>query len=416
MATVLIEKQRTWSFERDDEGHRNYEISHLVECTGEDPIEGLASVAQTSGLPTIGSTWDFDGDIDVWAFCLPYMKITAHEEKEGEKPYIYRIDQKFTTKPYKRCQDTTIENPLLEPQKVSGTFEKYTREATMNKAGQPLLTSSKELHVGPKVEVDGNRPTVRIQQNVANLELGLMASMVGTVNDALLWDLPERCVKLSSASWERLVYGTCNFYYQRSFEFDIDYETFDKRLLDHSRRSIRSRKAHVDYGCTLSIGTGMNGSLSTVAVVSGGSGFPASSTFKLMVLKGAGKHGKVEVTTDASGVVQNTPISLIENGYGYPGGVSTAKTQLLETKLAADNIAKLIPPDPDDPTDHQAAKDDRGSNVKTLLDGNGLPATKKVIQYDVNGDPIAGVGSPYYKREQIYAESNMFLLGIPATF
>lgn len=414
MACVIVEGARSWSLEKDDEGHRNYDISHLVECTGDgNRIEGLSEVSVTPGLPAIGATWDIDGDIDTAAYCAPYMKVTAHDEKPGEKPTFYLVEQKFTTKAWKRCQDQTVENPLLEPQKVSGTFEKYTREASMNKDKQPLLTSSHELYRGSQVEVDGNRPTVRIVQNVADLDLPLMARMMGKVNDSELWGLSERCVKVSSAAWERLVQGKCNFYYQRSFEFDIAYETFDKRLLDHSRKSLNTRYVHLDFGCTLSILTDTNGSLTSASITNGGSDYPANSNFYLQVL-GKGRGGIVYATSNASGVVTTVSVLLGKPGIGYKD-TGTAKTQMDEMTLVQANVGKLTAPDPNNPTHYQTAKDIRGSSVKVLLDGEGKPVTSNQIQFNPDGTPIPGVGSPFYADHQIYEPDNLLLLGIPAS-
>lgn len=416
MATFIVEGARDWSMERDEEGHRNYEIAHLVECGGSgDILEGLAEVCQTAGLPTIGSTWNFDGDVDLWAYCSPYMKITPHDVKPGEKPQLYLVEQKFTTKAWKRCQDTTIENPLLEPQKVSGTFEKYTREAQMDKDNQPLLTSSNELHTGPKVEVDGNRPTIKVQQNVAVLDLALMSRMMGKVNDSELWDLPPRCVKLSSASWERLVQGVCNFYYQRTFEFDIAYETFDKRLLDHSKKSLAGRFVHLDHGCTVDITVNASGAVSTVTLNTAGVGYKINSTINLMVMgKSPARGCVVRATTGSVGEV-TAITSVVKYGYGYKDGTNV-KTQLEETDWAplANNSNQAL--DPNNPLHAQRVKDKYGNNVTVLLDGGGYPAITKDIQYDSDGNPIPGVGSPYYKNHKVYKEDNLLLLGIPTSF
>lgn len=425
MATIIIPEARTWSVERDDEGHRNYDIVHLVECTGDPVIEGLAQVLLTPGLPVIGSTWLFDGDRDDWAYCLPYLKVTPHGENEGEKPTHYRIEQKFSTKPYKRCQDNSVENPILEPQKVSGTFEKYTREATMNKNGQPLASSSHELYQGSKVEVDGNRPTVKIQQNVALLDLPLITRLMGVVNDAAMWGLPERCIKLSSSSWERQVFGTCNYYYTRSFEFDIAYETFDKRLLDHSHRSSNTRFVHLDFNCTITITVDNNHRIATVNLVSGGIGYPADmdgsvtdppgqKDLFLQILNKRGKGGLVKVITDNLGVVTSIA-RLVHIGYGYEDKVA-ARTQMDKLTQVVVGTGRATPADPDNPTDSISARDHRGAPVKVLLDGQGKPVTSNIIQYDVNGNPEPGVGSPIYTNHRVYREDDLLLLGIPTSF
>lgn len=229
MATEIIDGQRTWSMTRDDEGHRDYKIAHLVRC---DYTDGPANVINTAGLPLPGSVWNFDADYDPWAFCRPTATVSIHMEREGDPANYWKVEQTFSTRPLKKCQDTPFEDPLLEPIKISGTFSKYQEEATHDRYGMPVVTSSFEQIRGPSVEFDRNRPTVRMEMNVAGLNLGLLASMVDNVNDAPLWGLLRRCVKLSNVSWEQKYYGQCYLYYTLSMDFDINFETFDRELLD----------------------------------------------------------------------------------------------------------------------------------------------------------------------------------------
>lgn len=240
MTASLITGVRAWGGERDDEGHRTWTIVHLVGTTSKN--DGPSTVMVTSGLPQVGDDWQFGNDNDTWAFCLPYMKITPQTPiEEGEWVKVWRVEQKFTTKPTWRCQTATIEDPLSEPQKISGSFVKYTKEATRNRYGVPIRSSSHEPFHGQQVEFDHNRPTVRIEQNVATLGLSTFATMIDKVNDSTLWGLPARCVKLSNVSWERKVYGTCSYYYTRTFEFDIDYNTFDRFIIDEGNKVLNGK-------------------------------------------------------------------------------------------------------------------------------------------------------------------------------
>jgi hypothetical protein len=226
MATV---KDRIeWSLTRDDDGHRTYKIKWLVEAAS--PNEGPALIANATGLPAIGSTWAFASDVDAWAFCWPNLKVAPVLTKE--KSGYWTVENIFTTKPLNRCQDSSIENPINEPDRISGSFVKYTQEAVQDKDGEALVNSAHEQYRGQVVEVDFNRPTVQVEKNLLTLPLSTFAPMIDTVNDAALWGLPARCVKLSNASWQRKLYGTCSYYYTVGYEFDINYNTFDKQVLD----------------------------------------------------------------------------------------------------------------------------------------------------------------------------------------
>jgi len=151
------------------------------------------------------------------------------------------VTSTFTTIPMKRCNTTSIDNPLSEPDKISGGFVKYTKEVVEDKDGEKIKSSSHEMYHGPAVEFNHNRPTIKIQQNVSSLGLATFAPMIDTVNDATLWGLAARSIKLSNVSWERLLHGVCTFYYTRTFEFDVDYSTFDREVADEGNKCIRGK-------------------------------------------------------------------------------------------------------------------------------------------------------------------------------
>lgn len=245
MATTIRSGWRNLSLSRDDEGHREYTIRFVIESN--DPADdGPETVLGTVGLPSIGSAWAVGNDSDPWAFCSPRLRITPSIRNEPCK--VWYADYVFTTKPWKRCQTTAIEDPLLEPDDISGSFVKYTKEAARDRNGNLIKSSSHELFRGPQVEFDHNRPSVRIEQNVASLGLDTFAAMVDTVNDATLWGLAARKIKLSNVAWSRKVYGTCNYYYTRSFDFDINFDGFDRRVLDEGTKVLNGRWADDEDG------------------------------------------------------------------------------------------------------------------------------------------------------------------------
>lgn len=233
-ATLFGNGPLTKSRSRDAEGYREYTCVHLVKTT--DPLDGPQVVAACPNIPQVGDMWAFGNDYDPWATCWPTQRITVHQEKEGDAARYWRVESMFSTKPRKRCQDTEVEDPLMEPQKVSGSFVKYTEEATKDRTGQWIVNSSHEPIRGSQVEFDKNRPTVKIEQNVYPLGLSTFSAMIDGLNDSVLWGLNPRCIKLSNVSWERKIYGSCYYYYTRTLEFDIRYDTFDRTLYDEGTK------------------------------------------------------------------------------------------------------------------------------------------------------------------------------------
>ncbi len=249
MTVSLIDGQRSWSMARDAEGYRTYTISHKVRCAPED---GPGNALRTPGLPLPGAAWIVDDDVDLWVWCRPDARVTPSVEDAPNKQFI--VEQIFSNKPQEgtkqqRCHDAEVENPLLEPQKVSGGSIKYTEEATRDRFGRALATSSHEMIRGPQVEFDRNRPSVHIEQNVAVLGLETVEPLQDTVNDAPLWGFPRRCIKLSNFTWEKKYYGQCFIYYTRVFDFDVNVKVdpgtgvissgFDRDILDEGTKVLK---------------------------------------------------------------------------------------------------------------------------------------------------------------------------------
>lgn len=231
---AYVKDLQAWSASRDEEGYRNYKARWRVLTTSEK--DGPAVVMNAAGLPAIGSYWAFGNDLDPWSFCTPELEVQPLYDDEICQHWD--VTTSFTNKPRKRCQDSSIDDPLNEPPDISGSFLKYTREAFEDSSGNLLLNSAMELVRGSAVERDDNYPTVSIKINSPVIGLATFASMVDTVNDSTLWGLSARKIKLENVSWSRKLYGTCSFYYVINYEFKINFKTFDKRIIDEGSRTL----------------------------------------------------------------------------------------------------------------------------------------------------------------------------------
>lgn len=187
MTAQLIPGPRTWKVSTDDEGYRIFHVAWLVVTN--DILDGPATVLNCPGLPAAGSRWNFGNDVDSRAFRLPSQSVSIHEEKEGDPNVWWKVEQTFSTK--------------LFNTRIKGNFKSYTKEAVKDRYGRYILTSSWEQIRGPQVEFDQNRPFVQVEQDVFNLEFGLISRMVDTVNKTGMWEHPKRCVKLSNFDWDR---------------------------------------------------------------------------------------------------------------------------------------------------------------------------------------------------------------------
>lgn len=243
MATINL-GPKGWKCSRDKDGYVEYRIKYRVRC--DDPNDGPATALACPGLPQPGDPWVIGNDIDLWATCRQDATVTPVLEDEPNRQFD--VEFIFSTKPPEtsRCSDTPVQDPLLEPPQVSGGFTKYTEEATTDRFGRPILSSSHEMLRGPQAEFDQNRPTIKIQANVASFDLVVLACMmVDHVNDADLWGFSRRCVKLSNVSWDRKFYGQCYYYYALTLEFDIRADGFDRNILDEGSKVLQG---HWDEG------------------------------------------------------------------------------------------------------------------------------------------------------------------------
>jgi hypothetical protein len=119
-------------------------------------------------------------------------------------------------------------------------FNPERREEYWDKDGKPLKNSAGEGFTGPATEFDFSKPAVTIGMNLPDLPLSTIAQLMQCVNDSPLWGLNARCVKLSGCRARRLLYGTCSYFYSVDLDFDIDYNTFDRKIVDAGTTSTKT--------------------------------------------------------------------------------------------------------------------------------------------------------------------------------
>lgn len=234
-ASLITTAPRRWKLEEDDEGFRTYTL--WLQVKTDTSLDGPAVVRQCPGLPLPGSFWEIDNDIDVYAICQRRCSVTPRVD--DRKNTIWDCVFTYTNKPGRRCCDTQRDDPLTEPPKISITFQKHQEEATVDRFGLPIVNSAKEQFRGAQVEFDRNRLQVTIEYNVLSAELPLVTAMIDHVNDAPLWGLPARCIKLSEAPTEKKYKGQCEVYWTRKLVFDCRADTHDRILLDEGTKAIR---------------------------------------------------------------------------------------------------------------------------------------------------------------------------------
>jgi hypothetical protein len=251
MAALLHDSSPITAIESsmDKDGQATYVVTYLVDC---DPDDGPEIIRQCPGLPKPGDYYSVDNDRNNYAFCYWADQIKKWSP-ENEPATQYKVTKTFSTKAEntEHCRPNAAEDPLIELPKISGSQQKYTEEAVIDRFGRAITYSSWERIRGPQNEWDRNRTSIKIQQNVASFYYGvqLPSSMLDCVNAFPLWGLPVRTIKLSTAAWEKKYYGPCIPYYSRTLDFDIrytlldsgTYETWDRFILDESSKVLMGK-------------------------------------------------------------------------------------------------------------------------------------------------------------------------------
>ena len=216
-----------WSMDRADTGHRTYKLKTKVKAT-DGLADGPYTILNASGLPLVGSTWNFGGDVDVWAYCSPVARVSRHRGYEEGPGKIWYVEQTFSTDIYgdSTCADTEIGDPTLRPPRLSGTFGRFMKKATKDRNGDLIKSSSHEPLVG--IEQQIGRPTVNIEYSTySNQFLNTLSQMTDTVNGTPQWGLGTRKIMLSDFTWVKNIQGTCTAYYTITLNFEIRFEGFD---------------------------------------------------------------------------------------------------------------------------------------------------------------------------------------------
>ena len=230
-----------WSGERDEYGYRSYTITFRVVTNN--VLDGPAVVMQTPGLPRPGSWYFLGNDIDIYVWTRLNLKVTPTLKSEPNT--WWEVEVQVSNKPPDRkeahnaCTGQEIQDPLLTPQKVSGSMVKRTEESVYDRFGNRISNSAQEQLHGPNVQFDQSQPQIRIEQNVPFLDLANVQSMVNSVNAFPMWGLDARMIKLSEFTWERKFWGQCLVYYTRNFTFDIRYDTWDRIIADEGTQVIK---------------------------------------------------------------------------------------------------------------------------------------------------------------------------------
>jgi hypothetical protein len=335
----------------DEDGHVTVTVKYKVR--GTPGVDGPHNARNCQTLPQPGSPYvisRFSGEYDLCCWCRRTTDVEpAPETKPGERPEFWYVTKVFSSKPTAdgkdRCADSAYCDPTEEPQKIRIRHSDYTEEASYDRFGRRILSSSHEPIHGPNNEWVFTRTTVSITQNVTNDQhsISLIEQMKDTVNALPLWGLPPRTIKFKPGDTERHFrmvrsdtgtgVGDCECYWTRELLFEIKYR----------------RREGV-------LGTGTN--TGTAIELTPTPGGPYETWDR-------------DVWDEGTRVLRGYWCSAL----GQTGTGGRNRSHWCLTPIDGSD------PDPDNPHHFIRFKDWNGENTRTLLDGRGKPAFVKTVLY-----------------------------------
>jgi hypothetical protein len=239
MSANAVTSPVDWSKSTDEEGNETYTVLWRVETTA--TADGPDVAWTAAGLPIPGSALSIGNTINPWAFYQGKgdAKLTRLEASRK----IWDLTTVFSTKPSKRCQDSRVSDPLLEPHRVKGSFAQVMEETRTDKNGSPLQNTVLEPYTGPECQFAACRPVVELEMNVAWINLAWMAEYADAVNSNVQWGQAVRTIKCTVGPWERVQYGNCYYYFVVRFTFELRYETWDFQPWNRASRYVLAGKS-----------------------------------------------------------------------------------------------------------------------------------------------------------------------------
>lgn len=217
------------SLQIDDEGHRDYDVRWKVYSNRS--CESPDNVMLAANLPIPGTPLS-SVVIDGWPYAYFLAKGSCRFLNRDASRYVWDVSTPFTTKGCRRCMTSPVGNPLLEPWKVSGGGNKYTKEAKADKDGKAIVNSAKQRFRGNALQIDESHATFKIEGNVAWINLTVLNQVRNAVNDRVFWSKAARTIKCTDFTWEQRWYSACQWYFHVAFAFEIDEDTWDLKPFD----------------------------------------------------------------------------------------------------------------------------------------------------------------------------------------
>jgi len=205
--------------------HRQYDVVVQVTCTSESdgPQTVLNGVRNT--MP-YGSSFVYGNHSD------PYATLRAiRNARRTEKRVVWHVDVQYSTKGSQRDPNDQPGDPLSWAWKVRGAFGSGQKWLTKDRNGRALVNSADEPFEDTP-PIDDPLLILSLEKNTPTIDLDQWAEARGKVNDATLWGLQARRVRLMQWTWDIAYAGSGQPYVQNKFEVSINFDGYYYQPLD----------------------------------------------------------------------------------------------------------------------------------------------------------------------------------------
>ena len=187
-----------------------------------------------------GDEYIWEGFTDPWASAMRVAPTKlAHpkwKDKQNGSDRVFIVSVIHQMNDPERCQDQSVDNPILEPWQVSISDQTYEVTDAIDRFGNPILTTSFE---SVTVRNFRSRRHYRLMKNYMILNEGFNAAARTKVNKFAItvcnrtW--APRTLFLESLDVTRKNYGHCNYYYPHTFSL---VEHADPKIVNEGKRQL----------------------------------------------------------------------------------------------------------------------------------------------------------------------------------
>lgn len=178
---------------------RQYVITYCV--ITDDAEDGAQVVLDAPGLPTDYTPYQYGNDVDT-----PALLRNKTATRDSGDPLVWWVEATFDT-------ETEVQNadPTLEPPDISWSTVSYSRVATHDIWGTPILNTAKD-EFDPPASVDEGRLQLTISRNEAAFQIPLSFSYINAINSDPFYGFAPGTAKVVSVASAEERQGTLIFY------------------------------------------------------------------------------------------------------------------------------------------------------------------------------------------------------------